>query len=53
MSDPAKAQHDPLVWALLLGGFVWIVFDSLFFGLIAGLLAYVYLGQKQTKKEDD
>lgn len=40
-------QHDPLLVALIAALFVWIVFDSIAFGLIAGLIGFLAVGKSQ------
>jgi hypothetical protein len=44
-------DHDPLVVALIAALFVWIVFDSVVFGLIAGLIGFLSVGKSQKTAE--
>jgi hypothetical protein len=44
-------DHDPLVVALITALFVWIVFDSVAFGLIAGLIGFLAVGKSQKTAE--
>lgn len=51
MTGPAPSAHkSPLVFGAVVGGFVWLVFDSLALGLIAGFATFILI--RRDRKED-
>lgn len=52
MAARKLTDHDPMLLAIIAGGFVWFVFDSFFFGMLAGFIAYVMADKSQKEKED-
>jgi len=45
--------EDPTIWAILIGFFVWLIFDSFFYGILSGVIALVIFQQKETNDGDE
>jgi len=51
-----QAEHEdeknPTVWALLVALFVWLVFDSFFYAILAGCVTYALIERDKKSKDD-
>ena len=45
-----SAHKSPIVLGAVVGGFVWLVFDSLALGMIAGFATFILI--QRDRKED-
>lgn len=50
LKDKHKALRSPLILAVLAGGFVWIVFDSLALGILAAAATF-FLSRRDQRSD--
>lgn len=53
LNENQTDNSDKAVFAALIGGgFVWVVFDSFAFGIIAGLIAFIAVNKKSVSRDN-